>query len=163
MKKLITILSFFLFLLFHSAQSQVIEQGLIGTWKLISMTNENLITGVKSDDYGPNPLGYLNYSPNGRMMVIIVKKNRKKPAGNIATPDEAAMLLNTMTSYSGTYTVDKNKIIHHIDVSWNPSWSGTNQIRFYKLEGRRLILTMPPFIDPVLGKITVHLVWEKIN
>jgi hypothetical protein len=163
MKKIITILSIFIFLPFYSAQSQVIENGLIGTWKLISVTNENLITGVKTDDYGPHPMGYLNYSSNGRMMVIIVKKDRKKPAGKITTPDEAAILLNTMTSYAGTYTVNKNQIVHHIDVSWNPSWADTNQIRYYKLEGRRLTLTMAPFTDPVLGKITVHLVWEKIN
>ena len=160
---IIAMLFIFIFLPAYAAQSQHIENKLIGTWKLVSITNENLLTGKKADDYGPNPIGYLNYSLNGRMMVIITKKDRKKPVSKITTPDEALRLLNTMTSYAGTYTVNKNQIVHHIDVAWNPSWIGTNQVRFYKLEGKRLTLTMAPFIDPVLGKITIHLVWEKIN
>jgi hypothetical protein len=163
MKYLITILSIFIFSSAYAAENHFIENKLIGTWKLISMTQKNLSTGTESDDYGPNPIGYLNYAVNNRMMVIIARNDRKKPTGKIATNNEAALLFKTMTSYAGTYHVNGSKIIHHIDVSWNPSWVGTNQIRFYKLEGRHLVLTMAPFFDPMHEKITVRLVWEKVD
>jgi len=34
---------------------------------------------------GPHPSGYINYGRDGRMMVIIVGSDRKKPAGTVAT------------------------------------------------------------------------------
>lgn len=147
----------------QAAKNQLTSNSLIGTWKLISMTHENLVTGIVADDYGPNPVGYLSYSPDGHMIVIITKANRKKLTNKITASHEAIELLNTMTSYAGTYTIKDKQIVHHIDVAWNPSWVNTNQVRFYKLEGNRLTLTMPPYTDPLLGKIKVRLVWKKLS
>jgi len=68
-----------------------------------------------------------------------------------------------MTSYAGTYTVNANQIIHHVDISWNQSWTGTNQRRFFKFAGKYLILTMPIFIDPIDGRTKIILKWEKMK
>jgi lipocalin-like protein len=61
------------------------------------------------------------------------------------------------------YEIKDNTIIHHIDISWNEKWSGTDQVRYYKLEGNHLTLIMAPFNDPKYGKIHVRLVWEKMH
>ncbi len=42
---------------------------------------------------GAHPSGYINYGSDGRMIVMIVGSDRKKPAGPIATPDEAQALI----------------------------------------------------------------------
>jgi len=43
-----------------------------------------------------------------------------------------------MISYSGKYTVDAEKFISAPDVSWNESYIGREQVRYYKLDGNRL-------------------------
>jgi hypothetical protein len=60
--------------------------------------------------------------------------------------------------------LDGEKVIHHVDISWNQAWTGTDQIRFYKLDGDILTLTTAPFKTPQddrEGKIVV--VWEKMK
>ena len=54
------------------------KQRLIGTWRLISTVSEDLTTGEKSNTWGPNPQGYINYGRDGRMIVSL---NRKPSAG----------------------------------------------------------------------------------
>src|ERR1700727_2754742 len=41
----------------------------VGTWKLISITNETLPHGDKINSFGLNPSGYLNYSSDGRVLI----------------------------------------------------------------------------------------------
>jgi hypothetical protein len=33
-------------------------------------------------------------------------------------------------------------VTHHVDISWNQAWNGTDLIRFYKLEGNTLMITL---------------------
>jgi hypothetical protein len=144
----------------------MIRQKLLGTWKLLSYVREELPSGAKSDVMGSHPAGYINYGSDGRMMVMIVGNDRKKPAGSVATPDEAQALLTSMLAYAGTFTIDSTAktVTHHIEISWDQSRAGTDQVRSYKLEGDRLTLVTPPSADPSTGKQTVRtLVWEKLK
>ena len=69
-----------------------------------------------------------------------------------------------MISYAGTYTMDAEKVIHHVDISWNQIWTGTDQVRFYKLEGNILTITSAPNRNPVDGREGRSiLVWEKVT
>jgi hypothetical protein len=69
-----------------------------------------------------------------------------------------------MISYAGTYTMDAEKVIHHVDISWNQIWTGTDQVRFYKLEGNILTTTSAPNRNPVDGREGRSiLVWEKVT
>jgi hypothetical protein len=69
-----------------------------------------------------------------------------------------------MTAYAGSYTLDAEKVIHHVDISWNEDWTGTDQIRFYKLEGNTLTITSAVNKSPVDGREGRGiLVWEKIK
>ena len=113
---------------------------------------------------GPHPSGYLIYGTDGRMMVIFVRSDRKKPAATVPSQAEAQALQKGMVSYTGTYEVRGETIVHHVDVSWNETWTGTEQTRFYKFDGDRLSLTTTPSLDPAEGKMSVRtLVWERVK
>jgi hypothetical protein len=49
-----------------------------------------------------------------------------------------------MAAYSGRYTVEREKVVHHVDVSWNEAWTGADQVRFVKVVGDRLTITTAP-------------------
>jgi len=139
---------------------------MVGSWKLVSYVGEDVSSGAKSDVMGGHPSGYINYGGDGRMIVLIVGTDRKKPASTVATPAEAEALIRSMLAYAGTYTLDtaKKTVTHHIEVSWDQSRTGTDVVRTYKFEGDRLILTTEPSTDPASGKKTVRtLVWERVK
>jgi hypothetical protein len=143
-----------------------IEQAILGTWKLVSYVREELPSGAKSDVMGAHPSGYINYGRDGRMIVMIVGSDRKKPAGPVATPDEAEALIKSMLAYAGTYTIDSDAktVTHHIDISWDQSRTGTDHVRSYKLEDNHFTLSTEPSTDPATGKKTVRtLIWERLK
>lgn len=150
----------------QTKQANSMQDILPGTWKLLSYVREDLPSGAKSDVMAAHPTGYIHYGRDGRMMVMIVGSDRKKPAGPSATPQEAEALLKSMLAYAGTFTLDTNAktVTHHIEISWDQSRAGTDQVRTYKLDGDRLTLVTQPSTDPATGKQTVRtLIWEKLK
>jgi len=116
---------------------------------MISWTSVILQTGERRDALGSNPTGSLVYTPE-RVTVFVLKTGRKRPTSLTATVEEKIALYDTMFVYAGTYTVYPDRVIHHLDMSWNEAWTGTEQVRFYKLQGNRLTFTStrPPFKGP---------------
>jgi hypothetical protein len=134
----------------------------IGTWKLESYVREVLATGERYNQFGENPEGYLGYAPDGRMYAIFVRRDRVVPADAVPTKEESVKLLGTMVGYAGTYTLDANKVVHHIEVSWNQAWTGTDQVRFYELNGDVLTITTAPYRSYHDGREGRSiLVWRK--
>jgi lipocalin-like protein len=69
-----------------------------------------------------------------------------------------------MLSYAGTFTVEGDVVTHHVDISWNQSFTGGMQKRHFKLEGDRLILSTPQSHDPIDGKLSVrHMTWQRVG
>ena len=137
---------------------------LLGTWKLVSVIREEVLLGTTIDLMGPNPQGFITYSADGRMVSILVRSDRNKPAANTATAAEAENLFRSVISYAGTYTIAGNQVTHHVDISWNESWTGTKQVRIFKFEGNKVFLSTPVSPDPFDGKMSVRsMVWEKVK
>jgi len=136
---------------------------LLGIWKLISVVGEfqdkpgEYTTGI----YGNNPTGYIIFTSEGRMMVVIEGEGRK-PA---KTDDERAFLYRSMNAYTGMYRVEGDKFLTKVDVSWNPAWNGTEQVRGYKFEGDRLLLQTPWAPSTATpGKISRGVfTWERVK
>jgi Lipocalin-like domain len=150
----------------QTGQTTSVQQQILGTWKLVSYVREEVASGARSDVMGAHPYGYINYGPDGRMIVIIVGSDRKKPVGPVATPDEAEALIRSMLAYAGGYTIDSEAktVTHQIDVSWDQSRTGESHVRNYNLDGDRLTLTTEASNDPAIGKKTVRtLTWEKVK
>ena len=133
------------------------KDALRGAWRMTSWTYEIVGTGEKRDALGANPRGWIVYSPE-RVMVIVLKSDRKKPVGLVPTPDEKLALYDTMFAYSRTYTVKSDRVIHHLDMSWNEAWTGTEQVRFCKIEGSILTYMSAPAKNPLDGNEVVHTV-----
>jgi hypothetical protein len=148
---------------FAATAASASENTLLGTWKLKSYVREVTATGERYNERGEHPDGYLSYAADGRMSAIITWDNRAKPQDLVPTNDERIRLFGTMISYAGTYTMDAEKVTHHVDISWNQAWTGTDQVRFYKLEGNILTITSAPGRSPVDGREGRSvLVWEKV-
>jgi hypothetical protein len=137
---------------------------LFGTWKLESMVYETTASGQRSCPYGDHPDGYLGYFQDGRMYAIGVADDRLKPRGLVPTDEENTKLHGSMFAYAGTYTADGHKVVHHVDISWNQFWTGTDLVRFYKLDGNTLTITTTPAPSTIDGK-EGHwiLVWKKVQ
>src|SRR3982075_4543841 len=93
--------------------SEPVPAWLLGTWRLVTVPREDSRTGAKEDFFGPHPIGYITYSADHRMMVVIVRGDRQKPAGARITPAQADALFNSLASYAGTFSIDGDEIAHH--------------------------------------------------
>jgi hypothetical protein len=134
----------------------------LGTWRLKSYV-VTAGTGETSTPYGERPIGYLNYSGDGRMQAIGTSSGRIVPLNPTLRDDERAALHETMFAYAGTYSLEAAKVTHHVDISWNEVWNGTDQVRFYEVKGTTLTLTSRA-IDPTSGREAQYVVvWEKVT
>src|SRR5450631_3868026 len=131
------------------------RDAILVSWRMISWTYTVVETGEKRDALGQNPRGWFVYTPE-RAMVLVLKNDRKSPLGLVPTADEKLALYDTMFAYSATYTVLSDRVIHHLDMSWNEAWSGTEQVRFCKIEGNILTYTTAPAKHPLNGEEVVY-------
>ena len=134
----------------------------VGTWRLVSWVEEETESKAVHKLFGDNPLGFITYTSDGHMMVMFADPSRKPAAASKATDAEAAQLYRTMVAYAGRYTLEGDNVIHHIDISWNQVWNGTDQQRFVEVTSNHLTIRTPPFVSPFLNKqIVATLVWER--
>jgi hypothetical protein len=135
------------------------QPNIVGNWKLVSLLFEELATGNKTNPLGEHPKGYLIYTPEGRMMALGVHEKRRAPK----IDEDRIDLHKYMFAYSGRYTVEGEKVVHHVDVSWNESFTGTDQVRFVKLEGDILTIKTAPSKNPITGleNVVGVLVWVR--
>ncbi len=136
---------------------------LLGTWRMISWKKESVATGETVDALGPDPHGFITYTADGRVTVIVVPRERKPPASMPPTDAEKVRLFDSLFAYAGTFTFDDEKVVHHLDITWNQAWTGTDQVRFHRLDGRALTFHGAPAPDPFTGQDVVHrVVFEKL-
>jgi Lipocalin-like domain len=131
---------------FASAQTSAADdrQQVIGFWKLVSYVVEIQATGQIEPVMGQHPTGYVNFSPEGRVMFILTGEGRR-PA---KTTEERADLLSTLVAYTGTYWIEGDRWITKVDVARNPEWVGTEQARHFKIEGNLLHVLTPWRVMP---------------
>jgi hypothetical protein len=149
---------------FPSAAVAQSKDDLLGTWKLVSATHTTDKGDVK-DAFGPNPIGFITYTTDGRMMAIITYSGRKPLSvpDHVAAPaDERAEAFASMIAYAGRYSLAGDKVIHHVEASWRQDQVGSDLVRFAKVQGDRLTLRTPPMI---VGGVRVvsELVWERMK
>ncbi len=78
--------------------------------------------------------------------------------------DEKARAYESFIAYCGTYSLNEAEgvVVHHLEWSLFPNWTGTDQRRFFAIEGDRLTLTTPPFRRSG-HPVTAKLVWERMR
>ena len=107
---------------------------LVGSWRLVSFEREYQTTAEREYPMGNTPTGYIIFLAEGRMAVVITGEGRNAPT----TEQDRAGLFNSLVAYTGAYRVDGDKWITAVDVSANPAWVGTEQIRTFRVTGNRL-------------------------
>jgi hypothetical protein len=138
----------------------------LGTWRLISWENRDA-GGQLGYPLGPDALGYITYTADGYIFAQIMAAGRatlatQNPFGGVDA--EAAAAARSHMSYCGRYEVrtggENDEVVHRVAISDFPNWVGGEQLRFYKFDGEKLILSAPPF-QTKKGEITTFLIWER--
>jgi hypothetical protein len=141
-----------------------LKNRLLGTWRLVSAVREEVPSGRRTDMFGAGVSGYLSYTPEGRMVALIVRGGRARPAADVPTPAEAEALFRGVVSYAGAFAVDGDQVTHHVDISWNERWTGTVQKRTARFHGDRLLLSTEVSRDPLDGLMSVRtMTWERVR
>jgi Lipocalin-like domain len=97
---------------------------LLGTWRMLSWTRTAIATGEVRDVLGPNPIGYIAYHADGRMMAFVQSRDRPAPKA-LPSAAQKAKLFDSMLAYTASYRIEGDTVIHTVDGSWNPVWGKT--------------------------------------
>lgn len=88
-------------------------------------------------------------------MATVFKRDRPRTSQTGWTENEKAQLFDDMLAYVASYSLEEDRVVHHVDGSWNPNWHG-DLSRPYVLEGDRLVISGAPGIDPKTGEEVVY-------
>jgi hypothetical protein len=122
------------------------KESLVGTWKLVSITETTEKGGV-TNPAGQHPTGFLTYTADGRVSVIIIPDGRKP----------------LITAYAGSYTFTGDKVIHHIEAAWPQNLASLDLVRSVKLEGDRLTLIREPLVHQGVPVPYREFAWERLK
>jgi hypothetical protein len=118
-----------------------------------------LYTLARYAPHGDKPRGRIYYDVAGRMNAMIDPPGRKLLSSS-PTVEEYRDFLRGMIAYYGTYSVDEStsRVIHHVEAASNPIWTGTDLVRWYELQGNRLLIRT----TEVATASTNVLTWERL-
>jgi hypothetical protein len=119
---------------------------IIGSWSLKGW--RRLVEGGETTyPLGEDATGVLIYAEGGTMAVQMVAAGRPPIATDDALggdPSQRAAAYSTCLAYFGTYEVQGDSVIHRVQGSLFPNWSGTVQARPFAFDGQELVLRTPP-------------------
>jgi hypothetical protein len=132
---------------------------IVGTWKLVSVVYEDVVTKERTPVLGEHPKGIQIATPEGRWLALVTAEGRQIPK----TDAERARALTSMIAYTGRYRVEDGKVITKVEAAWNEAWVGTEQVRAIRFEGNRLYIESPPMPHPNVNDKTVRVIviWER--
>lgn len=151
------------------AQQKPAKDQLVGVWALL------LDDGVKSDGtqvpiFGPNPVGTLIFTPNGRYSLQIMRVVNRAPfASNnrdTGTAEENKAVAQGTLSHFGSYSVDEagKTINFRIEGSSFPNWENTSQKRLITaLTDEVLTYRNPTSSTPGQNFTHTELVWKRLK
>jgi hypothetical protein len=140
-----------------------LEQGivdrLVGAWTLESWV-EIKASGKEVYPLGKRAIGQIIYSAEGQVAAQLMRRKRKRfdtENWTDASKGESARAWKEYFGYFGTYSVDlrRRAVVHHVEGSWFPNLRHTNQVRYFRFEGSRLVLDA----DTKWGR--VRIVWQR--
>jgi Lipocalin-like domain len=134
-----------------------------GTWKLTAW-RRIAQDGTVNYPLGPDARGQLIYTSNGDMAVQITGADRPAlatddPLGG--DPESRAGAYSTYLAYFGTYELEDESVVHHIDGCLFPNWSGEKQVRPFTHEHGELVLRTPPMQVADGTTVVNELAWAR--
>jgi Lipocalin-like domain len=147
------------------SMSRDIVSELVGAWRLVSYAAV-APNGETIYPMGPDARGRIVYDAGGRMAVQLGDPGRAAFASGdprAASESEVRAAFDGYLAYFGTYTVDSGRgaVVHHLEMSLDPRWIGGDQVRYFDLQGDRLILRSPPMLVGGVERL-LTVVWERL-
>jgi hypothetical protein len=140
-------------------------QSIEGRWKLLAAEDLRGDGTVARYPWGRNPIGSIVVD-RGWCYVQIMSSD--VPAFTAAAPpigeQMSAMLLSSYIAYSGACTVDdkEGSVTLKVDAAWRPSYVGTEQKRFFRIEKNRMFFgPAPNSMRAEGGNLTRRLTLER--
>jgi Lipocalin-like domain len=120
---------------------------------------EDMQTAERKAVWGERPNGRLILTAAGHWIVVQTSEGRVPPQSDA----DRCAAFRSMLAYAGKYRIDGQKILVDVDIAWDESWTGTEQVRLFRLEGDRLHIEAPPQRYANLGDRMMRavLVWER--
>lgn len=139
----------------------------VGTWQLrdaCALTDDGRRL---ASPLGERVQGQIMYDAAGNMSAQLMAADRPKFSARAADETPAAEFkaaFLSFTSYWGTYRIDPaaRTVTHTVTGASAPSWPGSEQLRYFELDGRLLTLKTPPIRGRDGVKQVQMLVWEKV-
>ena len=139
------------------------EDKLVGSYRLLSFEHFS-DDGEVGRPFGEHPRGFIIYTAERYMSAILMRSDRATfAAGDIlgGTTDEKVEAFTSSSAYAGRWEIVNNQIIHHLEATTYPNWTGTDQVRDFELTDTHFTLFPPKML--MEGKIRhgrVH--WERL-
>lgn len=127
---------------------------LVGTWRLVAVTD--WVDGVITDPeaMGPQAAGYLTYTARGRVMVLLDRRSYARLSAQSRYGGEPIF------AYAGTFTRTGDTVVHHLEMCTAVNEIGTDYIRIIEVAGDHLVLCTEPVSKD--GKVWVKkLEWMR--
>lgn len=118
-------------------------RSLIGTWELVR--HGRFDAKGQYHPTGEQMTGRLLYAQDGSMSVLITK-----------VPEPAQ--LSDLIAYSGTFSIEGDKVLHHVLISPYPDRVNKTGIRLASFSGKDLILGTEPD-----GEGRFEIVWRRVS
>lgn len=129
---------------------------LVGTWRVVSYETWNA-QGEVSTPFGNEPSGYAVFDPTGHAFIQLMRTPPIPPFASpqAPTPEEIRGAHSAFAAYYGPYTVDAavRTITIRVEGSNMPSYTGTNQVRPFRVEGETLTFGVPGQYQATLVKV----------
>lgn len=128
---------------------------LVGVWRLVETRARDDAGGPLPPPYGPQPMGIITFSPEGRMMAVLCDGRITIPQGE--PPRE-------YNSYCGQYSFDGETLITRVDGATKTERIGGDQVRKVRFAGNRAVFSPPPraWRDETTSQHR-ELVWERVG
>jgi hypothetical protein len=132
------------------------------TWRLVSGRVER--GGKELHLTAPRVQGFLMFDSNDHFLIVITRSDLSKFASNsgqAGTRKNLSTLQLSIASF-GTYSINDpdHSINVHIEGSTFPKWIGTDQKRWFAVDGDNLKLANS---SPSGGRGTSELVWKRVK
>jgi hypothetical protein len=131
--------------------SETPSSRIIGTWRLVAAAARDADGNALPAPYGPNGMGRVVFTADGRMMAVLCDGRPDLPPG----------VVRDYSSYCGNYTFDGKRLVTRVDAALDPSRVGSDQVREVRFEGDRMILRPPPRRTST-GVEQRDITWERI-
>ncbi|WP_210489355.1 lipocalin-like domain-containing protein [Rufibacter aurantiacus] len=146
---------------------------LVGTWEVVSAKlyeqGEQERGGAGKDFYGLNPKGHLMFDENGNYMLTVLRSDIPRfqnAQGNDlgreqGTDEQNRRAVHGSIANFGTYEINIDTLILHIEKATYPNWDGLVQRRPFRIAGDSLIYRVPEASSG--GGTTAEFVWKRIS